>query len=147
MEEKMLTDEKCWNCIYIFLEKLWALDPKKYAAHGIGLGAFLSFCTCHWYNDLNWRRTWVSVFKKPWTNGDISSKNILPLTAALLLHYQNKYGFDLFAFTKIVHEMASVPALHAVELQVLQQALLEADGGSSRQAIHDYRFSDWVNYG
>jgi hypothetical protein len=117
MTQKILTDEKCWNGIYIFLMKLWGLDPQKYAGHGVGLGAFLDFWRCHWRDDYEWRRTWLSVFKCPWSNETISSNNAAQLALALLIRYQNKYSFDLSASQKLLREMHSPSYSHEKELR------------------------------
>lgn len=146
MADRMLTDEKCRKSIKSFLNKLWKHDPKKYAANGFGLGAFLDYWPYRWEDDLDWKRTWISVFKRPWTNEDISAKNILPLTSAILLHHQNKYGFDLSVTQKMVQELAEDPTLHDIELQLLQEALLEEDK-SGLPVFWSYRFSDWNSNG
>jgi hypothetical protein len=145
MAEMILTDEKCWNGIYIFLMKLWGLDPKKYASCGIGLGAFLDFWRCHWRDDCEWRRTWLSVFKRSWSNETISSNNAAQLALALLIRYQNKYCFDLSASQKLLREMQSASYSHEKELQLWHEALQEVENGIKREVITRYRFSDWAS--
>jgi hypothetical protein len=142
-----LTNEKCWNAVYLFLRTLWNLDPKRYAESGIGLGAFLSFWCCHWKDDYEWRRVCLSAFQKPWSNEDVSSEDIFRITQALMARYQIKYGFELFATQAILHEMQIAPSSHERELQLLQQALIAAESGKTWEPIYDYHFSDWANYG
>jgi hypothetical protein len=139
-----LTNQQTWNAIYLFLRKLWNLDPQKYAGHGIGLGAILSFCCSHWEDDYEWRRICLLAFKKPWPSEDISPNDTLRLAQSLIVRYQNKYGFDLSVTYRLLQEMASAPSLHKNELLAWQESLQEAGKGIERKSLKNYHFLDWA---
>jgi hypothetical protein len=145
MREKMLSNKKFLIAVHLFLLSLWNSDPKKLASQGIGLGALLNFWRWNEEDDYEWRRTCLSIFQTPWSNQDISTKELIRITQALVSRYQNKYGFELSTTQRLLSEMENIPALYKTEYQLLQEAILAAESDRDWTPLFNYNFFDWAN--
>jgi coproporphyrinogen III oxidase len=85
MKEHIFNSFQAWNAYYIFLRSLWNLDPNRFAARGIGLGAFLNFSNFEFEDDYEWRRECARVLQKSYTQDEkLNSEEILKIAQGMI---------------------------------------------------------------
>jgi hypothetical protein len=122
MNEISLTPEQAWNATYIFLRDIW--NQKEDKIEKSRLESFLSFASCRFEEDYDWRRSFFKMMGKTFS----LEEKILPNQAFLILtevvsKYQKKYGFLLASTLDLLQSMHKFSESRLAEKDLWQKAL------------------------
>jgi hypothetical protein len=130
----------------MFFRALWDLAPKKYAADGIGLGAYLNFMNSSFVSDCEWRRAYSTTFKGPWKSEELMSPDrVLQMALTVATRYDEKYKFDLSSVKHVLQAIQEGHYQYEKEKRLLMNCLEQALEGKEWDWIEEYYFFDWCD--